>query len=292
MATMPRKPYANAAVNSAVRKLDKEYADAFEQLRVYLERELAKLNRDGQLLVKDRFNIRMINKTILPELQRKARELGFGDVIKAQTDELKGLAKEVLREAYDLPDAANKFLATTGENIKSLMLDGQRAVVSTESKVARELESILRRSGNVRWDDLVGSISEKLNTTARNAMNEAASTMATFHTQTRVEHFEDRDSKGHIRGVKWWLYDGPRDERNRNFCSHFVGTRVTIAILNQHNHRFDRKHPLPASISLGGYQCRHELIPLPTPEMYNKYMIKPMVGLAPAKPKPKKKAAA
>jgi hypothetical protein len=278
------KPYANPAVNSAVRHLNKEYADAFEQLRVYLERELAKLNRDGQLLVKDRFNIRMINKTILPELQAKARELGFGDVLKAQTDELKGLAKKVLGESKAIGGSA-KFSVTTGENIKALLLDAQSKVIADESLVTRELEAILRRSvtGNTKWSDLVGTIQQRLKSTQLQAARTAADVTSNFHTQTRVEHFDSPE--------RWWLYDGPRDERNRDFCAHFIGTRVTTALLNGYGTRYGRKHPLPPSISLGGWACRHELVPL-TAESKDKYPVGPLSPGAARTVKAKKKRAA
>ena len=261
---MPRKPYQNAAVNSAVRKLDKEYADAFSELQRYLERELAKLNRDGQILVKDRFNIQAINNTILPGLQEQARELGFGDVIKTQTDQLKLLAKDVLKESKAVKGAA-KFTAMTGENIKALLLDAQSKVIADESLVTRELESILRRSvtGNVRWMDLVDSIQGRMESTQGQAMRTAADITSQFHTQVRVEHLDAPD--------RWWLYDGPRDTINRDFCAHFVGTRVTIAGLNKYATRYGRKHPLPPSISLGGWACRHELVPL-TDEAKDRYL--------------------
>jgi len=268
---LTRSPYTNPAVESAVRKLEREYGDAFRRLRVYLERALAKLNRDGKLLVRDRFNVHHIN-SVLNELQATARELGFGDVIKTQTKELRGLTKAILKEAQELK-GATKFSALTGETIKAMMMDAQRVVIGEEAAVSRQLEFMLRRSltGNVEWMDLVGQLQTQLKLTETQAITKSLDVVSSFHTSTRVEHFEARDADGTITGVEWWLYAGARDDRNRDFCAHFVGTRVTTAILDSYADQYGRKHPAPPSMSLGGYGCRHELVPLPMEEQWGKY---------------------
>ena len=127
--------------------------------------------------------------------------------------------------------------------------------------------------------DLVGSIRNRIESTKLQAMRTAADVTSQFHTQTRVEHFDSPE--------RWWLYDGPRDERNRDFCAHFVGTRVTIAKLNTYSMRYDRKHPLPPSIGLGGWACRHELVPL-TEKTKDKY---PEGPLSPGRARTVRKAA-
>lgn len=269
---MIRKPYHNPDVESAIRNLEREFKDSFKELERYLERELATLNRDGQILVKDAFNIDRINKSILPNLQVQARRLGFGGIMQKQTDRLTEMAKKILKEADDHGLPA-KFTKTTGENIKALLMSAQRNLMVDEILVSQELEDLLRRSatGNVRWMDLVGRISDRLDVRMNQAMVKAANTISNFHTQIRVEHFENRDARGNIRGTAWFLYDGPRDIRNRDWCSFFVGTRVTMKILNEHATSFERRHPLPPSISLGGYNCRHELVPLVTSQIWMKY---------------------
>jgi len=253
---MPRKPYNNPDVESAVRDLEREFQDAFTQMERYLQDELASLNRDGQILVKDTFNIERINKAILPELKARARELGFGNVIDVQINNLSDLTKEILNESgsMGLPKSLTK---TTGENIKALLQNAQSTILSDENLVSQELESILRRSatGNVKYDDLIGNIKDRLGIRQDQAITKSADVIQSFHTQARVEHFTDA-------GVEWFLYDGPRDERNRPFCAHFVGKRVTTKLLDSHAMDFERKHPLPPSVSLGGYNCRHELVPL------------------------------
>jgi len=271
---MERKPYNNAAVESAVKALDKQFEDSFQEMRRYMESELAKLNREGQILTRDVDNIRQLRE-IANTLKLKAREVGFGDILDRQSDELLGLAKEVLSEAKN-HGMADQFTKTSGELIKSLMFDAQKQITARETLVAQDLEKILVRSatGNVEWMDLVGRIQDRLDLNQRQAMTNAADAIASFHTQTRREHFEDVEAQGK-KAVVWWLYDGPRDERNRDWCAHFVGTRVTMEILNKHATEFGRKHPLPPDVSLGGWGCRHELIPLINAEAWEKYPIGP-----------------
>ncbi|MCK5806142.1 MAG: hypothetical protein KAI66_25140, partial [Lentisphaeria bacterium] len=87
------------------------------------------------------------------------------------------------------------------------------------------------------------------------AITEASDVVSNFATQTRVTHFEEA-------GVEWWTLDGPNDERTRPWCKAFVSRRVTMDMANAHATDYGRKHPLPPSISRGGWNCRHEWVPL------------------------------
>lgn len=252
---MSRKPYTNPSVETAVRAMESKFGRAYDQLQVYLERELAKLNRDGQVLVRDQANIQAIQK-LTQELQAKARALGYGDILKEQRAQLLSLSRAILDESGGM-GLADEFSQVSGESIKALLRGSHSTLLADETRVARELEDMLIRSatGNVKWMDLVNNMSKRLEITQRQAMTKAADVLSSFHTQTRVAHFEDV-------GIEWFLYDGPRDTRTRRFCSHFVGTKVTVDILNKHSASYGRNHPLPPQISLGGYNCRHELVPI------------------------------
>lgn len=259
---MARKPYNNPLVESAVKDLDKAFKDAFDNLKAYIRQQVASLNRDGQILVRDRFNMARI-RNIVNQLKATARKLGFEDVLDTSADSLITMAKGVLAEAggAGLPAA---FTETTGADLENLIMGTQRQILHHETVVARDIEKILLRSatGSVEWLDLVKRIEGQMDIRRDQALTTAADAIATFHTSTRTAHFTEAD-------VVWWLYDGPQDTRNRSFCEHFVRTRVTLAILDKYPLGFDpkrpRRHPLPPSISLGGWNCRHELIPLTEP---------------------------
>lgn len=260
MAT-PRKPFVNPAAEAAALRINASFADAFRELERYLAAELEKLRFDGDSLQHDLYNITSIRK-LTAELQVKARELGMGDVIGAQARNLAALAREVLDEAAGL-DMPHKFSGATAEEVRALMQDAQREIIAREVRVSSELERILVRStvGALKRDDLLASLRSTLDINQRQAVTLAEDTIAAFHTSTRVAHFSQEDDNGRPL-VNWWLYDGPLDERNRDWCSQFIGTRVTLEILDAHATDFGRKHPLQPSVSLGGYNCRHQLVPL------------------------------
>ena len=73
-------------------------------------------------------------------------------------------------------------------------------------------------------------------------------------------------------GLEWFWYAGPDDSVTRPWCAKFVGTRVTAEILQAHANDADRGSQPSAPITtwLGGYNCRHQLVPL-LPNVINQY---------------------
>jgi hypothetical protein len=268
---MAREKYNNADVEAAAKAIEKDLEDAFAQLHAYLKDQLAKLNRDGQILSSDTFNISRV-KNIVERLQLIADENGFREAIENQSRRLTKLADAILEEAGDsgLPD---KFAKSTGESLDALVWGVHREMLASERKIASDLERLIVRSvtGNVQWTDLIESLQNTMEINERQAVTAAMDAMASFHTVIRSKHFE-------AAGVTWFLYDGPADEINRDFCSEFVGRRVTLEMLDAYSDSFGRKHPLPASVSLGGYGCRHELIPLVEQEDIDSYEPGPRSG--------------
>ena len=276
MSTMFRdSEYVNPDVERAASRIERALADAFKEVRQDLELQLAGLERDGQVLARSTFNTQRV-RNIAEHLQTRMREVGFSEVLQAQTEELQRLAEAVLEEA-DAAGKASMFTETTGQAVDSVLWNAHRELIRDETRVAGLLEDMIVRStvGSTRWMDLVGKIQTELGHTQRQAMTKAADTLAQFHTMTRVQHFSDA-------GVKWWWYDGPEDSRTRDWCWHFVGTRVTTEILDKHATDYGRKHPLPPSISLGGWHCRHELSPLVTEKAIRAHRIGPRKVVAAA----------
>ena len=83
-------------------------------------------------------------------------------------------------------------------------------------------------------------------------------------------------------GVKWYAILGPDDDVTCEWCEKFVGTRVTIEILQAHAGSFGRDpSKTPVEEVLGGCECdgpgsrcRHRLVPLMGMSI-NKYPIGP-----------------
>lgn len=59
-------------------------------------------------------------------------------------------------------------------------------------------------------------------------------------------------------GVTSFLYDGPADDKNREFCAEHVGKTYTLAEIEG----MENDQGGPALTDLGGYNCRHEWRPV------------------------------
>jgi hypothetical protein len=66
-------------------------------------------------------------------------------------------------------------------------------------------------------------------------------------------------------GITTFLYSGPKDKKNRDFCSERVGKTFTLAEISKMNNG----QSLPVLEFLGGWRCRHVLSPVQDPN--NKY---------------------
>jgi hypothetical protein len=152
---------------------------------------------------------------------------------------------------------ADHFSDVSEEQIRSLKDGIRRGMLDFERRVASELEALVRGSltGQLNLDKLAKTIQTQMDLREDQVQTMMSTSLSAFHRQTRAEHAQEA-------GVVWFLYDGPRDDRNRDFCAHFVGTRVTIQILRKYADRFGRNPKLiPVEVLLGGHRCRHELMP-------------------------------
>jgi len=249
------KPYSNPDVESSVVAIRGDLQDTFKSLSRELKERLAELDRNKDLVDGSKLNIERI-RNLCQQLQKVADENGFRAAIDNQSNQIVKLAESILSES-GRSGLATKFAGGTSDGIEAMMWGVHREIIGSEVKVAGDLERLLLRSvmGGTRWGDLIDSMQKTLDINEEQAITKASTTLANFHTLVRRRHFEEN-------GIEWFEYAGPEDDINRPFCAHFAGTRVTAAILDANADEFKRNDPLPPSISLGGYNCRHELIPL------------------------------
>lgn len=267
---MARKPYANEDVDAATKKIQAEVAKAMERLFAELKAQLSDLERDEGNLARTYDNARALNN-ILDGLEETMRRVGFDDISERQIALMRELSDDVLREAKRL-GFDKGFDAVTKEDITTLLNGNLRAIEALEREGAQGLERLLAKSltGRLGWNDISDKMMQELNRLDDKTSLQLSASIAGFHTQVRTEYFSQEGEDGEPL-VTWWLYDGPSDERNRNFCAHFVGTRITLEDLDEHADEFDRDFTAPPSVSLGGYNCRHQLIPLVDPEVIKSY---------------------
>lgn len=93
-----------------------------------------------------------------------------------------------------------------------------------------------------------------------NIKTEVSTTIAGF--QRSIQQKKSQDV-----GIELFLYLGPDDDVTRPFCEERVGKVFSSNEIRE----WDNGQGLPADIYLGGYNCRHELVPIPEDEAREDY---------------------
>ncbi len=156
--------------------------------------------------------------------------------------------------------------AVTSESVAEYRaedLKADRTVIRSIVMQARALREAIAHSLRIRAERALGqdepdvALAAEFLAVAHNRIDVFISqAISVLETDIRLETADSR-------GVKWFWYAGPRDPGNRDWCSHFVDTKVTKEILDKFSDSFGRgRQPRPASIWRGGYNCRHRLVPL------------------------------
>jgi hypothetical protein len=96
--------------------------------------------------------------------------------------------------------------------------------------------------------------------------------LMSFNSLIRISHGQDE-------GVEYYLYLGPNDSITRCWCKHFVGRLVTLDDLRESQDRWGRANqPKPVEAYRGGYNCRHQLVPVVSPRRIAKLKTEGKVG--------------
>jgi hypothetical protein len=228
----------------------------FRKLQQYVLDLLDELEGDGALLKTDVFNINRADR-LIDKLRAELGSLGFNDVIDAELESLKEMITAIKKEGGEL-GIGSEFSDTSNELIRSLFRRSSTATFNVAQQVAQELDDLVHDSimGQVDFKQITRALQTKLGFRQDQMHSLVSSTLHNFTRQVRATHAAEA-------GVEWFLYDGPQDTANRDFCAHCVGRRFTRDMLESMAGEFGRSPKLiPVSIWLGGYRCRHELVPL------------------------------
>lgn len=249
--------------NKIERRVVNSFLRSFTSLEKYLRSVLRGLHRENGLIATDAFNITKIENTIRTlELQLQSR--GYKGAMAQQLDGLRELSGEVMEtsrllaeESDELP-AFNEFARASGHAIDSMIEGAERELLQASSKTSVEVGELLRRSilGGVDYVDLLESIENKIGSNRSQTLTLTRSTLHSFNSQLRTTQAREI-------GVEWFLYQGPRDDLARAWCSHWVGMRGTEQSFNATGKKWGRdKQPYPISAWRGGWNCRHAFVPL------------------------------
>lgn len=264
-----REQYANPRLEQSARRIEDGFQKAYRKILKRL-RQRVKAIKAGQGTSKGDALVAAKMRSFVLELEAEIDAAGYKLLYARQGNEIKRLADEVAREARKLGIDAS-FSQDEKAKISLLTRGAHRRLSFMRTKIASDLEQVLIHSvtGEIDTEDIIANISDRLDVSQSAARAEAEKAVAAFHAQTRAEHSE-------ANGVRWFWYRGPQDDRTRDFCGHFVGTRVTMDILDKYAGSYGRNPGLlPVYAYLGGYNCRHELVPLPGEKAWLQYPVGP-----------------
>uniref|UniRef100_A0A6H1ZFD7 Uncharacterized protein n=1 Tax=viral metagenome TaxID=1070528 RepID=A0A6H1ZFD7_9ZZZZ len=228
----------------------------FRRLQSYFLDLLDELEGDGALLKTDVFNINRADR-LIEKMRAELGQLGFNEVIDAELDSLKEMITAIKSESEDL-GIGKQFSDTSQEMIRSLFRRSSTATFNVAHQVAQDLDDLVHDSitGMVDFPQITRALVNKLKFRQDQMHSLVSSTLHNFTRQVRTNNARES-------GVEWYLYDGPQDTINREFCAHCVGRRFTLEMLEGMAGSFGRSLKLvPVAVWLGGYRCRHELVPL------------------------------
>ena len=182
----------------------------------------------------------------------------------AFTEELEAKV-ERLDDIYDLQlfYARDLFRKSTGEDPERLgspfLLELAAAVALSKQTVRERITSYTNR---VAAGMLNNSISI-FETPIEQVLNQAEGTLFSrldtdIKTQVSAYNRMIQLEQARVKGIDGFLYAGPKDERNREFCAQ----RVNLIFTKAQIATWDNGQGLPADIYCGGYNCRHELVPV------------------------------
>lgn len=252
----------SAEVQAKLRKV-------MDEMRAEMRRIVRELRyRDG-LILRDAINLSTINNA-MRNINQILEKSGFDDLIKEQAKALGDLSAKILEDGGKQGFAA-KYSSTSSQAYEMLLAGASRGTLSLQSEVASTLERALLSSvsGTMDKSALLDTLESQLDISTRKAETLIDTTLRAFNRDLSVNYATEN-------GVKWFAYMGPDDSINRDFCNHFVGTRVTLDILKEHENDFGREgQPSPVTVYLGGYNCRHSLVALVDQESIDRYGVGP-----------------
>jgi hypothetical protein len=240
--------------------------DAFAQIKSYLTNLIGEYDAKDGALERDSFNLSRLS-ALLPQLKGHLEELGFSDIKDVELAELEALYVATIEEINAIPhygklgeeNISQDWKATSDQALDLVLSGAANETLRLRDDLASQLEAILVRtvmSGATKITDLIDEIQARADMTMNQAITLAATTIHAFSRQMTI-------SAGEETGIEWFLFTGPEDNRTREWCAHFVGTRVTVEILDDYFNQWGHEdQPGPVEAYLGGYNCRHRLVPL------------------------------
>jgi hypothetical protein len=242
--------------------VDRAFRAAIANVRVYLQGIIRSLKRDGDLIARDAQNILAIDNASRT-LALTIQGLGMDDALRTETEALNSMARGILSEYKGQLD--ERYSAESLASIQMLAEGADQQITSAMGVLAEGVAAMLRAAalGGTNVVQLLADVETRLLLGEANVLTIAITTLHSFSTSVTVAHSKEA-------GVEWFAYIGPDDPSTREWCRHWVGRRGTLAMFEASADQWKHgSQPGPVEVYRGGYNCRHDLVPLFAEDLAN-----------------------
>lgn len=204
-----------------------------------------------------RSNLRQI-QFLSGELRKQLNDLGYDK-----------LAQEIVT-GYDDSVAyalnAADFAVVGPQPMLSPLMPGIVEAAKTLDLQAYEAignEAIRTLSKQLTLDVTVGVSRSRMLAAVDKVMDKTFISNANLYVDTSVRQLDRTVTMGTWKeaGIDEFKYFGPKDKKNRDFCSEHIGKTYTLAEIE----KMDNGQGLPVLVYMGGWRCRHTWSPVAKP---------------------------
>jgi hypothetical protein len=197
------------------------------------------------------------------ELQAQLNRMGYEDLVKAfigEYDLSQRFALQTLR-MMDLPETR---LAPIDEaSLVALKASDYTYLVNAGGSTIRAVAT------GVFQNTLVGTLRSRIIDNIATTLDVSLRDRAATYADTALVSYDRRSAMAHWKaaGIGTYLYRGPRDIKNREFCEKYAGKVFTleeIKALDQELPLYSKRPLLPCIVFGGGWNCRHVFTPVVT----------------------------
>lgn len=260
-----------ALVDNLERRVARTIGDVKATIIEFVRRRLSALQTEDGVVADTTENAARV-EAMLTELSAAINANGYQRVIDAQLAALQQLQADIIEQSDRLG------LSTTVQRRTARLIETLRTNASDEiRRLANEL--IGRLSGLIgasvgieEKDELIDAAFKYVDTTDHYVRTVSTTNLMAFNSLIRVAQAQDG-------GVQYFLYQGPKDDLTRPWCSHFVDRLVTAKILRDNQDRWGRgRQPKPVLAYRGGWNCRHRLVPVVDEDEIEEMIANGMLG--------------
>ena len=189
---------------------------------------------------------------VLGGLREQLLSLGLAEEVQELT-KIYGRELNNIKEKFERVNKSKVvYTASDLQVIESLITFDTAVVDNRLSLYADDIKAAVMRSviggAPVDLDVLLESAGKELE---RNLVTDLNTSMQGFSRSVNLMKADEV-------GIELFLYAGPDDSLTRPFCDE----RVNRVFTREEIEAWDNEQGLPADIYLGGYNCRHELVPV------------------------------